>query len=149
MSGTPPSVNRDRLADVDRLLLEQAPSPAMDSTGRARARVEARIRAGLHAGPARPRLSSLGILAAAGVIGVAAIVWTTWPVPTPSPPFATSPSLPPAVARLLERLDQSAGALRAVRPEDPMLTEARRLRAEVERGVEFFRSVMPRMRVHG
>lgn len=144
MTGSTRHTQPNPAAEIDRLLREQAPGQVMDSTGRARARFESR--AGGDAAPATSRIPWLGMLAAAAAVGFAILfVWT--PSPTPLP--AAAPALPPAVARLIARLDQTAEALRAAQPEGPILTEARRLKIEVERGVGFVRSVMPKPRAQG
>lgn len=129
--------------DVEAMLRAGGPLQIEPASGRVAERVRARLAVLPAAVPHAPgRWVGSGALLAACAMIVAA--WLVIGTPARE---AVAPA--PFVARLTAAIDHSAAKVRAARPEQPMVIEVKRLKAEVERGVGFFKQVIPRVKSHG
>lgn len=127
---------------IEHALREGAPSEIPVCAGRLRRRVEAGLARVPHAAPvtrfARPPL-------VAASIALTAFVALSMISLRPSPmPASTRSDWNPGVAVV-----ESVAALRGAKPERPLVSEAERLRADVERGARFVRGALPRLRKAG
>lgn len=129
--------------DVEAMLRAGGPLQIEPASGRVAERVRARLAVSPAAVPHAPGrwLGSGALLAACAMIVAAWLVIGT-PAREPVGPA-------PFVARLTAAIDHSALSVRGARPEREMVKEAQRLKADVERGVGFFKSVMHRVKVNG
>lgn len=132
---------------VDALLRAEAPLAVGRSPHALRSRVLAEIarRESRTAGDAPLGWASLWFMSggwalAAAVCLIAAGFWWTTIRPAGS---AITPR-PAAVVMLTEAIEQSSAQARSVKPEAPILSEARRLQGDLGRGVALVRSVLPK-----
>lgn len=139
--------NESPIDAVDRLMHAGAAHEVSEGTGRVKARVMARL-----AVAATPTAQSSGrwhgldgwIVPIAAALAMAASVWLLSQNTGPAPVSESR-----AVLRLTSAIDGSAAAIRGAKPERPIVVEAKRLKADVERGMGFVKSVLPRIRVNG
>jgi hypothetical protein len=133
--------------EVDRLLRAGAAGEVSEATGRIHARVMARLaESDFPAARVDVAWFRFGqwLLPVAAAVAMTTGLWLVSRAPTPAP-F----SEPRSAFRLSSALGESAEALRGTRPERALVVEAERLRADVERGVVFVKSVLPRIRFNG
>lgn len=139
--------NESSIDAVDRLLHAGAARELSEGTGRVRARVMARL-AVAGAPPAqssgRWHESRGWLVPVAAALAMSASVWLLSQNPAPSPVTQSRAAL-----SLTAAFGGPTAALRGTRLEKPIVVEAKRLRADVERGVGFVKSVLPRIRANG